>query len=93
MNKRKSTAKRTRKKCNSTFQINTLDKAMLCMISGFSHDGDEICNLWDFTQCRDVILYKTFWDNLSAPFSGVNKSKKNARKTYVCSLYKESCKQ
>jgi hypothetical protein len=56
------------------------------MISGFSHDGDEICNLLGFYSVQSGNSVQTFWDNLSVPFSGDIKSKKKAR-TFRYAVY------
>lgn len=39
---------------------------------------------WDDMQCKLVICYPTFWNNIPVPCSSIKQSKKNARNRWMC---------
>jgi len=50
---------------------------LLCMISGFRHNVEEICALFGYYAAQNGNSVLMFWDILSGPFSRDKKSKKN----------------
>jgi hypothetical protein len=48
-------------------------KYVLCVISGFRGDSDELCNLMGYYAASSGNPLPTFRDNLSVPYSRVEK--------------------